>query len=841
MMKWIGSSLMWILVLMLGIGAALTSSPAWGQAPPGPRGGAPVPAVLPPVEDGEADAEHDLKFENAPLVEMVLEAYAEKTGRTLLQSPGLPKVNVTLRSQSMMTTDEYLMAIRTVAAMHGVALINEGETFVKVVPTKDVRTYGIRTDLEEPPDGQHLEQGQLKSQMINLKHIDIQEAQKAIEGFKSPAGKLQVYERTNSILMTDTADNINRAMEVVRFIDQPVISREEVNVIQVHFAKAADIKQKLEEIVQESQKDQGSSQKKAPVAKSAGSPGIVTRNVPGVIRPRTSASKAPANNATVAAMMEDAERGVIRGKVQIIADERTNMLIIITRPSNMAFFDKIIEALDVETTPDVQVEVFRLRHAKSDEVASMLNDLIGNKSQGSEAPASIQAEAGEGVPADARSRRLADYVANLRKDADTARKQADTARKQADAVRQEADAAQKSGVGQLNKDNIKILNNERTNAIIIMASKSDIKTLSEIITDMDIMLSQVLIETAVLQIDLTDGLQTGIDWVQRSMIGYTGSGATRTPAVAYAGQGGGALNKPVNPLDFVSASSFPQLAGLTYYTTFFDLNMDAVLHADARDSRSRILASPIIMTQDGKDATIEATTRQYFYNGKKYVGGGTDNPVYEDDVKQEDIGLKLNVTPRINEQGLVVMHVDQSIENISGEQIINGTSWPIVTSRKVTADVSVNVGDTIVLGGLVLNSAREAQSKIPLLGDIPLLGWLFRTTSIEDNRIEVLIFLTPFVQDTPEAQEREARRRKRSIDSDDLWSGKWSGSRLSGSDDPDVEALTAERPSVFDELTIKPSKDVQIEERIVAPPEVLESLKQEGSNIVSETGVDVAP
>lgn len=820
MMKRISPSLLWTLLLALGIGAVLTSPSVWGQAPARPV--VPPPAPAPGAIPEEATLE--LKFENAPLVEMVLEAYAEKTGRTLLLNPGLPKVNVTLRSQSMMTPDEYLMAIESVAGMNGVALLRVGEKFLKVLPSKDARVGGIDTVLTEPEGGQHVEDGQTISQMITLKHIDIQEAQKALEGFKSPAGKLQVFERTNSILVTDLADNINRMIEVVHFIDQPVISREEVNVLQVHYAKAADIKKTLEEIVAESQKEQQSKQK-APVAKAAGSPGIVARPVPGVIRAPSPGAAEPVNNETISALMEDAERGVIRGKVQIVADERTNLLIIITRPSNMAFFDKIIRALDVETTPDVLVEVFRLKHADSDEVASMLNDLIGNQKQAKDAPAAVKAEAGNATAADARSKRLAEYVESLRSEA---------AKTTADGGGSPGD---KSSVGTLNKENIKILSNKRTNAIIVMASKSDMKTLNEIIEDMDIMLSQVLIETAVLQIDLTDGLQTGIDWVQRSMIGYTGSGASRTPVVAYAGQGGGALNKPVNPLDFTSAGSFPQRAGLTYYTTFFDLNMDAVLHADARDSRSRILASPIIMTQDNKEASIEATTRQYFYNGKKYVGGGTDNPVYEDDVKQEDIGLKLKVLPRINEKGLVVLNVEQNIENISGEQIINGTSWPIVTSRKVSAEVAVNVGDTIALGGLVLNSARKARSKIPLLGDIPLLGWLFRTTSIENERVEVLIFLTPFVQDTPEAQEREARRRKSAIDAGDIWGADWSGSRLAtGADDPDEG-----RPAVLNNIRVIPSVQVEEVERIMAPEEVLESLQPTGTNRVSETGVDTLP
>jgi general secretion pathway protein D len=247
----------------------------------------------------------------------------------------------------------------------------------------------------------------------------------------------------------------------------------------------------------------------------------------------------------------------------------------------------------------------------------------------------------------------------------------------------------------------------------------------------------------------------------------------------FAGQGGGGSEVVQNPLAFTLTDNFgKQLGGVAYYATLFDLNVDMVVRASATDSRTRVLASPIILTQDNKDATIEATTQRYFYKGKKYVGTEAGNPVYEDDVEQKSVGLTVKVTPRINTNNFVVMKVEESIENISGEQVVNSQPWPIVSSRKLGADIAVQSGQTIVLGGLIENSGKKSRGKIPVLGDIPFLGWFFSSRNRSDSRSEVLVFMTPYVLDTPSAATAEAQRRKDSVNAAGMWQRGWSNSQL---------------------------------------------------------------
>jgi len=731
------------------------SSAATAKATSEPEGDnvSTVQLALPSATASDALSD-GLKFNSAPL-DIVLEDYGENTGRTLLRGPGIPTPTFTLRSQGDLTVAERLKAIETMLSMHGIGLVPIDENFIKVVPIKAIRREPM--DILEAQQGMLPETtGELVSQMIVLKHIDVVEATKTIEPLKHDYGQITPFERTNSILVTDTAPNINRMLQIIRYVDQPIEAREEPNIIQIHYAKASDIKSKLEEIIADSQKEQRAST--VPQAKKTGAPAPTKSSAPpGVIRPRAAVPvAAPAALDDLVAL---AERGVIRGKVKIVSDERTNLLIIITRPENMKFFDKIIRVLDVETTPDVVVEVLRLEFAQAKDVASMLNDLIGatkNETEGAPVAGAGDADAAKGEE-NSRSKALGEYVKDLSQP-------------------KVNDQAQ-SKLGQLSTDNIKILSDERTNALILMASKGDLLVLKRIINDMDMMLSQVLIEVVILEIGLSDTAETGVDWVQKSLVAYDEEAdGGRTPIFSFAGGGGGGSTTPT---DATSLGSPVTGAGLTYYFTHFGLNTDMVLKMVASDSNSRVLSSPVIVTHDNTEAKIDSSEQRYFYKGQKYVGyNSTGGGAYEADVESRDVGIQLTVTPHINTNKLVLMEIAQKVEQLGEEQLIEGQKWPTVLKREMSASIAVRNRETIVLGGLVQTRKVEGNSGIPFLRKIPLFGMLFRSKSKDSTRGEVVVFITPYVLDTPEEIAAESRRRKETLDTEGMWQHGWSDSSL---------------------------------------------------------------
>jgi general secretion pathway protein D len=741
--------------------------------------GVAYPATTAGAEMTSTDPAEDsaLKFDGST-IEIVLKTYAEATGRTLLMDPGvasLSKATITLLSQSELTREEYLQAIETVLVMNGIALEPVGEKFMKVLPAKEMRKLGVKTEFELPAGGKHVEDGKMVSQMVSLKHITPEDARKAIEAnFKGRDGQIQEFVQTGSILLTDTVDNVNRMLEILTFIDQPFINREITIFREIRFAEAEDIKAKLIAIIDESKKNQQQG-KTVSESKTSGAPGILRRTlpapvpvIPGVIRPvERPASAAEPEVSETPGGGTDADRGMIRGDVQIIADKRTNKLIIITPPENQQVFDMIIDVLDVDVKvdPEIEVAIIRLEYALAKDVAAMINDLIGNVKKDEAAKDAPASAADKSVPA--KSETLIEAAAR-------------TEQAKITPAPTTTAEARMSKVGELNKDNIKILPDERINGLVIQARKSDFETLRKIIKDMDIMLSQVLIETVVLEIGLSDKLTTGIDWVQKTLIAGEGDSLT-----AFAGRGGGGSMAPTDAMNYTAASSFGKAAGgISYYATFFGLNVDAVIQAPATDSRTRTLASPVILTLDNKEAVIEATKDQYFFKGKRYAGTQADGQTaYEDDVEIKSVGITVKVTPRINEKGFVVMKIDEKIQALAGTQRVNEGDWPIVASRNLSAEVAVQSGQTIVLGGLVQNSTIKIRSKIPLLGDIPFVGRLFRYDSDDDTRSEVMVFLTPYVMNSPLELDRYARKRKAASDAGDMWTQGFSNSDLA--DPPD--------------------------------------------------------
>lgn len=733
------------LFLMLGIFClALT---VFSQIPvPGSAAKSRVGKSAPALKTGNAAKGDQLKFSNAT-IDIVLQDYAEKTGRTILQGPGLPKAMITLRSQAKLSPEEYLGAIESILGMHGIALLEVGDKFLKVVPSAKARLESmpiLAPVIDNTIDGSNavevVENDQLISQMIALKYIDVAEAQKAISFFKHPYAQVQVFERINSILITDTRANVNRMNEIIGYIDQPVEAREEPNIVLIKYAKAADIKKKLEEIIADQQAEQ--KKKGAPKAKTSGSPGFVRPTVPGVIRARTTKSAT-----ATAAILEMVERGIIRGKVKIVSDERTNMLIIITRPENMKFFNKIIQVLDVETAPDVVVRVFRLEYAEAKTVAGMLNDLIGATTSKDDISKNKRSTSG--------SVALRDYIAKQ-----------NTAAK----------AAGGSKVGELSKDNVKILADERTNALIIMASKSDLVAIEMIIKDMDMMLSQVLIEAAIIDVKLSDNIATGVDWLQRSMIAYNQTDSGRSPIMAFGGKGGGGINqtKLATSLEDVSA-----IAGMQYYTTFFDLNLDVVVSATYSDTSATVVSMPVIATTDNTEAKITATDKIYVYEGT--TTSGTTSSFRDSRYSQQDVGLELTVTPHINDKKFVVMEIEQTMSEPgdSGGTATDNLAGKIsYSSRTLNATVAVKSGDTIVLGGQVRKTTSDIVTGIPILSRIPLLGRLFSYKSKSGGRTETIVFLTPTVLDTPEDIMRETERRKNATKTGDTWEKGWTASKL---------------------------------------------------------------
>ncbi len=699
-----------------------------------------------------------LNFRDAPL-DQVLDFYSDLTGRTMIKAPGVDAV-ITLRSQTRLSETEALQAIESVLAMHDVALVAMGDKFLRVVQPEAVRREGLGIGFDLPEDPLP-EADRLVSQVINLSYMEIGEIQPVIQSMIHGYGKILPLERTNSLMVTDTASNIRRILEVISFVDRPVEIKEDILVRELNYAEAGEVANRLRELIADAEgrdpRPGTTTARQAAARPDTEAP----RAPPGVIRPRRSEQTSPAVSVEPAEMLE---RGLIHGRVKIVADDRINTIFIISRPDNFGFFERIVDVLDRPVAPHIISKVISLEYANAEDLAIILNEFVGavaddnpgrpardNTGNNRDARAAALGEL-----ADARSERLQEMVGEDR-----------------------------DRFGRLSPLT-QILPDARTNSLLLMGRRSDIAALEEIIDQLDVMLGQVLIEAVILEVNLSDSLDYGISWLQRSIeivseqrAGPGGGVRITEPVAAF---GGGFAGRPdADRLFFRDGAEIGRDVGLspgalTYYATVNGLNLDAIIRVAASTGDARVLSTPVIMTTDNTEARIVVGEQRpvITQTATSTIGDRTVSSF-----EYMDIGINLTVTPRINPQRLVVMDISQSADDVVGTVTIDGNEVPIIIKREFDASVSVASRSTIALGGLVRTDDRMTRTKVPLLGDIPLLGALFRYDSMEERRTELIVLLTPYVVMTPEEAREETRRlHHHSESSRTEWHRGWSDSEL---------------------------------------------------------------
>lgn len=673
-----------------------------------------------------------LSFEDAP-IEQAVELYREWTGRTIIRQADL-SARITLKGRQL-TQDEAKQAIETVLSMNGIALIPMGEKFLKVVPIANARQEGM-TIKPFDPEKKYTEADQLITQVIPLRYVVFADVQPLIQHLVHGYGKIIEMARINSVLITDTSANIARIVELVSMVDQPA-EKIEPRIYQLKYAEAATIAGKLKELVE--------------AAKTKKSEQTVVENVrtiPGVIR-------APkADTGDTGAVQQEQQTEMIEGEVKIVSDDRTNIIIVFSKAANFDFFDRIIKVLDVPVDPAVVVEVVNLEFAKAKEISGILNEFVGaaKVTEKTKAPGDSTGKSESSKTVDEVIQRAVET---------TGRDISPTA---------------KNAIGRLSADT-KILSDERSNSLLLMGRKSDIEALKQVIASLDVMLEQVMIEAVILSVGLGDDLTTGIQWVydtQKGTTTDTNGNIIATATRQLTGWNGASI-----------AGSNVLANGLSYYGVFPDINMTAVINATKSDRNARILSTPVVLTTDNTEASITVGSERPVVSSS--INSSSDSYSARATYEYRNIGITLKVTPNINPKGFVVMEITQTADDSTENVQIDGNDVPVISKREISATVAVQDRSTVVLGGLVQKTSSKSSSKIPLLGDIPLLGWLFSTHNNSDARSELVVLLTPYVLTTPEQAQDKAKQIFNASDARKTeWPRGWSQSPLAH-DEPEKE------------------------------------------------------
>ena len=299
--------------------------------------------------------------------------------------------------------------------------------------------------------------------------------------------------------------------------------------------------------------------------------------------------------------------------------------------------------------------------------------------------------------------------------------------------------------GELAAGPVTIIADDKRNALIVKASGPDYARIEQVIRKLDTWPMQVLVEATIIDVALGDQLSLGVEWLLKGR--FDGKRAEAR-------------------LDLGAPGIAPLVPGFSYTVLDNASNVRAVLNALAAESRLKVVSSPTMMVLDNHKATIRVGD-QVPVRTSEAAGLGTSAvaPVIASTFDYRDTGVLLEVVPRVNASGMVTLEIHQEVNDVV-PTTTSGIDSPTINQRRFTTTVAVQDGETVVLGGLIRDRADGRESGVPLLSDIPVLGWLFKSRTDIAERSELIVVITPTaVRDPGEARAatEELRRRMSEI------------------------------------------------------------------------------
>ena len=398
-------------------------------------------------------------------------------------------------------------------------------------------------------------------------------------------------------------------------------------------------------------------------------------------------------------------------EIKVVADSRTNSIILLASGSDTENVRKLVDFMDKDVPRgESNIQVYHLQNSVADDLAKVLTSIVREGGAANTGSSTATTTAGAKV--------------------------APTA---------------------VVSKNVQIVPDKGTNSLVIMAEREDYKIIENIIKQLDVPRPMVYIEALIMEVNANKDFKLGVEWRGLRDTGHV-SDAPGSKSAAFAGSGGtgssgtGSYNILDGLLTTTTAGvvgSFPAGfslgmvgAGIKIGDVTFP-SIGAVVQAYKTDSEVSILSTPQIMTLDNEEAEINVgqnvpyVTRQDQTN----TGTGTNYTNYSS-YEYRDVGVNLKITPNINLENFIRLKINQEVTKVkSGADIAR----PTTLKRTAKTTVIVKDNETVVIGGLVGDSTDDSEYKFPLLGDIPLLGWLFKTKTSSKEKTNLYIFLTPHI------------------------------------------------------------------------------------------------
>ena len=601
-------------------------------------------ALLPGVAQAQGmDDPVVLNFVNAD-IPSVVKAVGELTGRNFVIDPRV-KGTVMITSARAVPRSQVYPILLSALRMQGFATV-EGRDMVKIVPEADAKhNYSVTRGKEVPERGDRI-----ITQVYPLQYESAAQMMPVLRPLIGPNNAIAVLPGSNTLVITDYADNVRRLNAIIAAADQPTPN--DTALIKLQHVSAVDLAHSLGRLMAEG---------------SAGGQGAAGPT-----------------------------------RLTVVPDVRSNSLLVRSdNPARIQTLRSLVAGLDVPGALGGNVHVVYLRNAEAAKLAETLRGILSG-----EAPTALAATAAPTPPA-------------------------------ASGATAMAAATAASGTASM------ILADTATNSLVISAPDVTYNALRAVIDKLDARRAQVFVEALVVEITAEKAAEFGIQWQDlrnlhdsgTNFIGGTNLGGRNTGTnIIDASANLGALGQGLN-IGVVSGTiNIPGLGVVT--------NLGMLARALESDANANILSTPTLLTLDNEEAKIVIGQNVPFVTGQYAQTGTTTTPTPFQTIERRDVGLTLKVRPQVSEGGAVKLQIYQEISSL---RPTTTASDVITDKRSIDSTVLVDDGRIIVLGGLIQDTVQDNVDKVPLLGDIPLLGQLFKVEKRNRMKTNLMVFMRPRV------------------------------------------------------------------------------------------------
>ncbi|WP_193164163.1 type II secretion system secretin GspD [Microbulbifer hainanensis] len=296
--------------------------------------------------------------------------------------------------------------------------------------------------------------------------------------------------------------------------------------------------------------------------------------------------------------------------------------------------------------------------------------------------------------------------------------------------------------------------NESLNSLVLTAPPALLETMKGVIAKLDVRRAQVLIEAVIVEVSEGTGNQLGIKWIAGTD-DNTVAGFNNDAAPTELTDDNGNVISDINPFSLSPTNLLGTGLNLGYLS---GTDIRVAVKALATQSNSNILSTPTVIALDNEEAEILVGQNVPFVTGQQLLSGSNNDPFTT--IQREDVGTTLKVTPRVNNNNSVTLDIEQKVENVLPfAETAEGASDLVTSKREIRTKVLIDDGAILVLGGLIEDKVTETKSKVPLLGDIPGIGRLFRSSNKDVTKTNLMVFLRPKILNTQVAGYEETRKR----------------------------------------------------------------------------------